>query len=96
MDTKVELPLQIRQTEFAARFNLTLEEYLLIVRSCTTAEAVTVLELMKSKDPKSAYRKRLQETIRRWLHRGLVGKPLLPAQFKELYPKYRIDWELPR
>lgn len=96
MDARVQQPLGVRQAEFALKFNLTLEQYLQVVQSCTMSEVIVVLELMKAKNPKSSYRKRLQSQVRRWLDNRLYSKPLMPSQFKELTPNYSITWELPK
>jgi len=92
----MEASIRERQEEFARHFNLSLEEYLQIVRTCTYQEVVVVLELMKAKKPKSSYRQYCQLQLRRWLANKLPGKPLTKPQFLALVPQHPITWELPR
>lgn len=92
----MRLSLEERQKDFAARFNLTLQEYHHLVHSCNMDEVVIVLELMKAKNPKSSYRKFMQERVRRWLTEERPGKPLTPSEMKMLTPSYAIRWSLPK
>lgn len=88
--------LEIRQQEFASRFNLTLDEYLTIVRSCTMDQVIVVLELMRAKHHKTSFRKHAAQQIRRWLANRMIGTPLTQSQFQALKPTWPITWELPR
>jgi hypothetical protein len=88
--------IRVQQEQFARRFNLTLEEYLQVVRNCTYSEVVVVLELMKALKPRSSYRQLRQLQVRRWLDNHLSGKPLTEQQFKDLKPGHPITWHLPR
>ena len=75
MDSAVVIPavdsrvagLRARQQEFAARFDLTLDQYLKIVKTCNTVEAITVLELLKAHKHRSLYRERRAIKVRLWL-----------------------------
>jgi len=70
--------LRARQQEFAARFDLTLDQYLKIVKSCNSVEAITVLELLKATKFRSAYRESCAAKVRKWLEASLGSKPLAP------------------
>lgn len=84
-----------RQADFAARFNLSLDEYQRIVRSCDTAEVIVVLELFKARSHRSPARKFAHEQVKRWLLLNLPGKPLRDSQFRALAPKWPVNYELP-
>jgi hypothetical protein len=84
-----------RQAEFAARFNLALDDYLRIVRSCTTQEVIVILELFKARSHRSPARKFAHEQVKRWLLLNLPGKPLRETQFKAFAPKWPVNYELP-
>jgi hypothetical protein len=93
----MDVDLRQSQTEFARQFNLTLEQYLKIVRSCTTPEVIILLELMKAKNPKHAFRRYCQQKVRRWLDvPNIIGRPLADHELKSLIPKYPITWSLPK
>jgi len=83
-----------RQAEFAAAFNLTYEQYMQVVKSCTSTEVVAVLELAKSY-PKSSFRKQMADRLKRWLELGTVSKPFSEREFKALTPTYPIRWKIP-
>jgi hypothetical protein len=85
-----------RQAEFAARFNLSVDEYLRIVRACNTTEVIVILELFKVKNHRSPNRKFAHEQVKRWLVLNLPGKPLRDSQFKSLIPKWPVTYELPK
>lgn len=84
-----------RQAEFAARFNLSLDDYLRIVRSCNMQEIIIILELFKARSHRSSARKFAHEQVKRWLLLNLPGKPLRESQFKALTPKWPVNYELP-
>jgi hypothetical protein len=87
--------LRERQAEFAARFGLSLDQYLRVMRSCTTDEAITVFEVLKAKHHQSAYRASMESRIRSWIDTGIAGKPLTPEQFKQLRPTWPVRWKFP-
>jgi hypothetical protein len=87
--------LRVRQAEFAKRFNLSLEQYLKIMRACTADEAVTVFELLKAKRHSSHYRARMELQVRRWIDNGVSSKPLTVEQFKLLKPQWPVHWRFP-
>ena len=80
--------------DFASKFNLTGQQYTLIMQSCDYTKAVSILELMKAKNPKSKTRIFLQGKIRRWLDRGLKSTPLSAQEFENIVPKYPIKYRL--
>lgn len=84
-----------RQAEFAARFNLSLDEYLRIVHACTTSEVIVILELFKTRSHRSASRRYAHDQVKRWLLLNMQGKPLLESQFRALTPKWPITYQLP-
>lgn len=86
---------QQRQHKFAARFNLSLDEYLRIMRVSTTEEAVVILELLKVRKHRSSYRSKAHEQVRRWLDLNLSGKPLHPTQYVLIAPTWPILWAFP-
>lgn len=96
METYEEQALHGRQAEFAAKFRLTLEEYLKIVRTCNATEVVAILELMKTEKHRSSFRQRMHLQVRRWLDNNMSGHPLTDNQFKALVPKWPVSWSLPR
>lgn len=81
---------------FAASFNLTADEYLKIVKACTSFESVVVLELMKSKNPRAGYRRRMQEKVKRWLDGFPTAKPLTELEVKQLAPRWPVQWKFPK
>lgn len=109
MDSVVAFPLGItaiavtprltgfreRQQEFATRFDLTLDQYLKIVKSCNSAEAITVLELLKAEKFRSVYRANCATKVRTWLHESVGSKPLSPWEFSRCSPTWRIRYSLP-
>lgn len=95
MIVDVQQSLRERQAEFAKRYDLSLDQYLRVMRSCTTDEAITVFEILKSKHHQSEYRASMASRIRRWIDDGIAGKPLTPEQFKQLKPTWPIRWRFP-
>jgi hypothetical protein len=95
MIVDVQQSLRERQAEFARCYDLSLDQYLKIMRSCSTDEAITVFEVLKSKHHHSGYRASMASRIRRWTEDGLTGKPLSPEQFKHLKPTWPIRWKFP-
>lgn len=88
--------LRHRQAEFAARFNLDLDQYLKIVRSCNTVEAITVLELLRTSKFRSAYRENCAAKIRQWFDDVRpISKPLAPWEFTRCTPTWSIPYSLP-
>jgi hypothetical protein len=87
--------LRLRQAEFAERFHLTIDEFLYITRSCSTEEIVSVLELMKTVNHRSSFRRSCALRVRRWLDNRNGGKPLSVDQFKAVVPTWPIAWRLP-
>jgi hypothetical protein len=88
--------LRHRQAEFAARFNLDLDQYLRIVRACNTVEVITVLELLRSAKFRSVYREKCAIKIRSWIEDVRpVGKPLASWEFIRCTPSWRIPYSLP-
>lgn len=88
--------LRCRQAEFAARFGLDLDQYLKIVRVCNTAEAITVLELLRTQKFRSVYREKCAVKLRNWIEDiRPVGKPLAPWEFIRCTPSWRIPYSLP-
>lgn len=87
--------LRTSQAEFAARFGLSLEQYLKIVKSCNTAEAITVLELLKAHKHRSVYRENCAAKVRQWLDVSLGSTPLAPWEFSRCAPTWRISYSLP-
>lgn len=87
--------LRKRQEVFASQFNLTLDEYIRIMRVSTTEEAVVIIELMKVKKHRASYRSRAHSQVRQWLDLGLQGKPLTQTQYNYLLPTWRITWQFP-
>jgi hypothetical protein len=87
--------LRVRQAKFAAQFNLSLDQYLRIMRSCTTDEAITVFEILKAKRHHSEYRASVERRIRDWTVNGLTAKPLTPEQFKQLRPTWPTRIKFP-
>ena len=89
--------LRASRTEFARGFNLTLEEYLLIVRACTAPEVTVILELMRERNPASAFRRLSQIRVRSWLSREhSIGKPLSDSDLRALIPDHPLNWSLPK
>ena len=84
-----------RQAEFAARFNLSLGDYLRIVKVCNTQEVIIILELFKARSHRSPSRRFAHEKVKRWLLLNLPGKPLRESEFKALIPKWPVSYELP-
>lgn len=87
--------LRERQADFSKKFNLSLEQYLKIMRACTAEEAVTVFELLKAKRHSSHYRSRMEMQVRRWIDNGVTSKPLSLDQFKNLKPQWPVHWRFP-
>lgn len=87
--------LQRRQQVFAQLFNLTLDEYIRIMRVSTTEEAVVIMELMKVKKHRASYRSKCHNQVREWLARRGTGKPLSPTQYVYLKPTWKITWRFP-
>ncbi len=88
-------PLQARQQTFAQQFNLTLDEYIRIMRVSTTEEAVAILELMRVKKHRASYRSKAHSQVRRWLDQYGTGKPLTSTQYSYLMPTWKITWVFP-
>ncbi len=87
--------LRKSRTEFASGFNLTLEEYLKLAQVHNSTELVIVLELMKSKKPRTGFRAFCQYKVRRWLDENKIGRPLSDTHIKQLQPRYPLNWSLP-
>jgi len=87
--------LRIRQAQFAARFGLSLDEYLKIVRALTMADVVTVLELMKTTKHRSSSRQYAHDQIRKWLDMHIPCMPLSRLELKRLAPTWPVRWSLP-
>jgi hypothetical protein len=88
--------LRERQALFAARFRLTLEQYLKIVRSCNTDEAITVLELLRVSTFKSQSRAQCARKIREWVDdESTIGKPLNIWEFERCRPTWKVSYSLP-
>jgi hypothetical protein len=87
--------LRARQQEFATHFGLTLAQYLKIVKSCNTLEAITVLGLLKSTKFRSSYRETCAAKVRSWLETSVTSKPLAPWEFSRCAPKWRVSYSLP-
>lgn len=90
-----EQSLRVRQAEFAKTFNLSLDQYLRVMRSCTTDEAITVFEILKAKRHHSEYRATMESRIRSWIDSGITAKPLTPEQFKQLRPTWPTRIKFP-
>ena len=86
--------LRQRQAQFAAHFGLDLDQYLKVVKTCNTAEVITVLELLRTHKFRSAYRENCAVKIRNWLDLP-VGKPLAPWEFARCAPTWKIGYALP-
>jgi len=88
--------LRNRQAEFAARFNLDLDQYLKVVRACNSVEALTVLELLRTTKFRSVYREKCAAKIRSWIEDTRpIGKPLNPREFTRCIPTWRLPYSLP-
>jgi hypothetical protein len=87
--------LRVRQAQFAARFNLSLTEYLQIVRTLPMADVVTVLELMKTAKHRTSARQYAHDQVRRWLDMHIPCMPLSRLELKRLAPTWPIRWVLP-
>jgi hypothetical protein len=87
--------LRTRQQAFAAHFDLSLDQYLKIVKSCNSVEAITVLELLKAAKFRSAYRESCAAKVRKWLTLDSVAKPLAPWEFARCAPTWRVTYSLP-
>ena len=88
--------LRSRQAAFAVKFDLSLDQYLKIVRACDSTEAITVLELLRASKFRSVYREQSAMKIRRWVDdSNSVGKPLNVWEFKRCAPTWRITYALP-
>lgn len=87
--------LRERQAAFAASFHLTLDEFLRIVQTCSMEQITTVLELMKTVEHRSSYRRSCHARVRRWLDHKLPGPPLMQFEFLALVPKWPVKWRLP-
>lgn len=87
--------LVARQTEFAAHYSLTYDEYKLLAHSCTSDELITCLELLKAKKHRSPYRARLAQAIREWLVTQNYTKPLSHWQFKNAVPTWPVHHNIP-
>jgi len=88
--------LRTRQAAFAVKFDLSLDQYLKIVRACDSTEAITVLELLRASKFRSVYREQSAMKIRRWVDdSNSVGKPLNVWEFKRCAPTWRITYALP-
>jgi hypothetical protein len=86
---------QLRQTAFAARFNLSYDEYKRIMCVSTTDEAVVILELMKVKKHRASYRSKMHQQVREWLDSNSQSKPLTSVQYVYLAPTWPITWHFP-
>lgn len=84
-------------TEFAAQFNLSLDDYRKLAMVCTTMELTTVLELLKAKShTRSKYRYRMSLQVRGWLtNPQYKRKPLSQNQFDALRPTWPLRWKFP-
>ena len=88
--------LRTRQAAFAVKFDLSLDQYLKIVRACDSTEAITVLELLRASKFRSVYREQSAMKIRKWVDdSNSVGKPLNVWEFKRCAPTWRITYALP-
>ena len=88
--------LRSRQAAFAVKFDLSLDQYLKIVRTCDSTEVITVLELLRATKFRSAYREQCALKIRKWLDdSNSIGKPLNVWEFKRCAPTWRISYAIP-
>jgi hypothetical protein len=88
--------LRERQALFAAQVDLTLEQYLKIVRACNTDEAITVLELLRVSTFKSQSRAHCARKVREWVgNESAIGKPLNIWEFERCRPTWKIRYSLP-
>jgi len=88
--------LRVRQAKFGARFNLSLDQYLKIVKACNTDEALTVLELLRVVTFKSISRAQCARKVREWIDDcSAIGKPLNVWEFERCRPTWKISYSLP-
>jgi hypothetical protein len=85
------------QSEFAAGFRLTYDEYKKLVTAMTADEVITCLELLRCVKHRSQYRADRETRIRKWLAdpKPSFSKPLNPHEFDSLRPKWPIKYQLP-
>ena len=87
--------LEQRQTEFAATFGLTLEQYKKLASSLSHIELITCLELLRAKRHRSGFRNHCKIQIQHWLDGAPYMKPLTQRQFKMAEPKWPIHYNIP-
>jgi len=95
-EIELQNSLRERQEVFAAKFGLTLAQFLKLTHVCRTEELVTVLELLKVKKHKTQFRARMHLHLKNWLDNDGFGKPFTSSQFGWLKPTWPITWQLPR
>ncbi len=84
-----------RQTEFAAQFRISYDEYKKLVTTLSLEEITTCLELLRCKQHRSGFRRSMEVHIREWLAGNKYLKPLHPHQFKLAKPKWPVKFTLP-
>jgi hypothetical protein len=94
-EVDLETGLEKQQAEFAKCFNMTIEQYRLVVQSCTSEEVVAVFELVRHKNHRSMFRQKMCARLLRWFDLGVRSKPFSEKEFKLLAPTWRINWKLP-
>jgi hypothetical protein len=87
--------LEQRQIDFAAGFGLALNEYKALARSLTTADLISVLELLKAKTHKSKKRERYAADVRAWLKNPTGLKPLPAWALKDIECTWPVRYRLP-
>ncbi len=88
-------PLKQEQTAFAKSLDLSLEEFLLLSRTLSTADLYSVCELLRCKKFRSQFRQRASGKVRLWLKDPDRLGPLNPIELKWIAPKWPIHWKLP-
>lgn len=88
-------PLEVRQNSFAEKFRITGEEYRMLAKACTHTEVIICLELLKVKAHRSSFRKKMEDRIREWFKTPITSKPLTPAMFDSLLPRWPVKYSLP-
>lgn len=84
-----------RQTEFAAQFRISYDEYKKLVTTLQLEEIITCLELLRCKKHRSGSRRSMEVQIRKWFTSDVYLKPLTPYQFKLAKPKWPVKFTLP-
>lgn len=91
------MDLRLQQEKFAGSFGLTYDSLHKLMKTLSTTDLMTCLDLLKTKTFRSSFRKNCSQQLRSWLDSDAPFRltPLSRYQLDMLKPKWPIDIQIP-